>query len=889
MSSPPLPVGSAKGSSNESDIREYEFQIALDQLVGGSTEALKVYLARQEGLDPATVTLRSGPWQASEGSELTFIGKMDNVGPPGEVKDSGFETSKPAPHVALEDTGVPYKYTPLDPDCRQFRLLKLGSPDENGITSQFRLETYSIDDSPSYFCLSYVWGDPARFLSINCDGEMISVTQNLFHALQTCFTRHPDSWLWADGICINQEDVAERSSQVLLMGTIYQHASMVLAHPGHYSYKQVNNRESLDNRLEELGRQDMMSFGVDETDNQGALTQAQNPHGVPEFTGISVSNAYSSENAQGAISIMTLLRRIWSGRDHEKTDKEWENVGLPTLDTQEGEEIWGNLLEFWSQDWYFRTWVLQEVVLAAKVVVLYGSTAISLEAITEFWSLARQRSLPRVLRIGPCADIFNKVLHLSPVSSYKTLRDRRYPDDQEDDGTDTRQAAPSTPSTPSLFELLCLARNNLATDPRDKVYSLLGLTNDGIAQSIIPDYSPENTVADVFTGVANKLVSDNVLDILHYAGIDQDVLGLPSWVPDWTRQSRSTLPTHLYQCMSKTTPKFTIIETDNKPKLKIRGAIISRVNQVGAAWKYYSHNRTDLPFGGFKNAPEVEIPPFNDEDSRNFILSMASQMEEGLAENYSKEGFNDALVRTLAVDCSKTGERIGPRVVLKSAEAPNTVQLLESTETEQPPSTVSHEFFDGVDAFRRFYARGPDSEDDLVAPGIRVHQTAIFMWLLDFDEEVEADLQKRMVAYTVPVQEAQRGRRFATLGTRVKRDTNEKSGKKKLLDTKELETHFMGTLPWNAEVEDYVVVLEGFKTPFVLRKCNQDTGNGEVEGFQLIGDCYVHGIMDGELLQLADQVDEQLASEYFGSNNEGQRYAVRAPQGFVPFTDLTLY
>ncbi|KAI3394521.1 hypothetical protein diail_2610 [Diaporthe ilicicola] len=884
------------------DTEGYDMQIALDQLAAGSTEALKIHLARQAGLDPDTVSIRSTPFHASghePNGKFSYIGRVDNILPPGETQELAADGTKAVPRVILEDTEVPYQYAPLDTERRQFRLLKLAPPGDGGITTSFRLETFSLDDAPPYFCLSYVWGDPDRFLRINCGGRMVPVTQNLFHALRTCLSRYPDTWLWADGICINQEDLAERSSQVLFMGTIYEKAVMVLAHPGHYMYGPVEKEETsdvgntaLEDQIEGLGFQDVSNSGV-EDGPEDLSPKLDKPIGVAGFEPISVDSAFSSKNIQSAISIMTLLTRALS--DKILSDKDWERIRLPNPDTQEGREIWGNLMNFWTQDWYFRTWILQEVILAKKVVILFQEAAISLEAITDFWSLPQQHVLPPTLRIGPYADIFNMVRHLSPVSSFKRLRERRQKVehvDKNEDGSDRASASPS------LFELLCLSRNNLATDPRDKIYGLLGLTDDAVSRSIIPDYSPENTTSKLFTQVASELISaGQIEDILNHAGVDQNISDLPSWVPDWTKQSRSTLPSHLYQCMGKTTSTASVSEGDGKPKLVMRGAIISRVNQVGAAWKFYCHDRSAMPFGRFATAPGREIPPFNDEDARNFVMTFASNFKEDLSERYVGEGFEDALVRTLAVDCSWQGQRIGPRpkpadgtAVIIASEKPRDV--------DQPALSTSDEFFDGVESFKGFYARGPNSEEDLAAPGIRVHQTAIFMWLLDFDEEVEAELQTRMVTFTMPFQEAQRGRRIAALGTRepVKPDDTtggadndtEKRRKKTRYATESLETHLMGTLPWDAEIENYIVLFEGCRTPFVVRELEEGNNNEEGAEFQIIGDCYVHGVMDGELLCFVDDLDEKLEPEYVSMDANGRQYAIRAPQGYVRFRDFTL-
>lgn len=62
---------------------------------------------------------------------------------------------------------------------------------------------------------------------ILCDGQTILVTQNLHNALSALSRRYPGYW-WIDQLCINQDDVQERSAQVALMGNLYRNASQVI-------------------------------------------------------------------------------------------------------------------------------------------------------------------------------------------------------------------------------------------------------------------------------------------------------------------------------------------------------------------------------------------------------------------------------------------------------------------------------------------------------------------------------------------------------------------------------------------------------------------------------------------------------------------------------------
>ncbi|KAI3535435.1 hypothetical protein CSPX01_11389 [Colletotrichum filicis] len=106
--------------------------------------------------------------------------------------------------------------------------------------------------------------------------------------------------------------------------------------------------------------------------------------------------------------------------------------------------------------------------------------------------------------------------------------------------------------------------------------------------------------------------------------------------------------------------------------------------------------------------------------------------------------------------------------------------------------------------------------------------------------------------------------------------------------TKSLDHHYMGTVPWNAQVEDYVVLLEGLRTPFVLRKVLNDIESGSADEFQIIGDCYVHGIMDGELLRPIDSLKGRLKAEQVGVDAKGEEYAVEGLEGYLPFQDFVI-
>lgn len=141
-----------------------------------------------------------------------------------------------------------YSYTPIDSASGQIRLLTIsydlkqafGHSNVDPLAGS--LKPYYLPISrhprakrivrsvriPTFFALSYVWGNPARTHEMIIDGKKHGVTENLYNALRILQRdAMGDFKVWADAICINQNDLAERSDQVFLMREIYRSAAQV--------------------------------------------------------------------------------------------------------------------------------------------------------------------------------------------------------------------------------------------------------------------------------------------------------------------------------------------------------------------------------------------------------------------------------------------------------------------------------------------------------------------------------------------------------------------------------------------------------------------------------------------------------------------------------------
>jgi hypothetical protein len=131
-----------------------------------------------------------------------------------------------------QQLATPYCYCPLLSGTDSIRLLRLLPSKDKNAPIRCQLFTYSLQASDKgthpYDALSYVWGTPDESRSIRIDERDVLVTPNLYKALshlRHCFI---ERILWADAVCINQEDVKEKEQQIQFMARIYGQANRVV-------------------------------------------------------------------------------------------------------------------------------------------------------------------------------------------------------------------------------------------------------------------------------------------------------------------------------------------------------------------------------------------------------------------------------------------------------------------------------------------------------------------------------------------------------------------------------------------------------------------------------------------------------------------------------------
>jgi len=154
------------------------------------------------------------------------------------ARDFAMSTNSTSTSVSTNPTQVRQtastRYSPLLHNGDSFRLLRVLPSLRHGSPIRCELYTASISRKrDKYIAGSYVWGPPEPQMTILVDGEHFQVRDNLFRFLKAFRSRYQPQVIWLDAICINQDDIQERSHQVQEMKQIYSGAKCVYSWLGY--------------------------------------------------------------------------------------------------------------------------------------------------------------------------------------------------------------------------------------------------------------------------------------------------------------------------------------------------------------------------------------------------------------------------------------------------------------------------------------------------------------------------------------------------------------------------------------------------------------------------------------------------------------------------------
>ena len=164
-----------------------------------------------------------------------------------------------------------------------------------------------------------------------------------------------------------------------------------------------------------------------------------------------------------------------------------------------------------QRPYFSRIWILQELAVSYnKVTLLWGQFSLSWE---EYVAAAFTFA---------CFEIRKADIH-KPLGAFLEV------------------VMPAlqleTSETTTLISLLDRYRQQESTDPRDKIFALLGIAGSKDISSLGCKVDYTSDVVEVYTNLARSYIQrDGNLDILGYVQRGSSIPYLPSWVPNWTNQ-----------------------------------------------------------------------------------------------------------------------------------------------------------------------------------------------------------------------------------------------------------------------------------------------------------------------------------------------------------------
>jgi hypothetical protein len=355
-----------------------------------------------------------------------------------------------------------------------------------------------------------------------------------------------------------------------------------------------------------------------------------------------------------------------------------------------------------------------------------------------------------------------------------------------------------------LLSLLNNVRRFKATGDRDKVYGILSLTTSDLG--IRPDYSISRD--ELYTNVAVAIINNSG---------NLDLLSVPhspslfrrrslSWVPNWG--DRLLFPRSLLECgkrnmitstfkafcasgepvLSKIRITTSAVDGRTKPNFVIRGFVFDRVDSLS----------TLCPDATFSNL-ENDVLIKNYDGSINLWRCLASLPR-----------WNVTVYRRCIVFLAALRSW---RSFLKKNSF-----YLDSTDSEKRLYAPTGERL--ADAFVRIFTA------DTMLPGDNFRTTKLWRWMPSRQHGLWADSKYYGIS-TLESQSSGARCREATVICLGRRLGSTKNG-------------YFGLLPAGTRKGDAIVLAEGGRVPLVLREVKSK------KSWELVGDCYIHGIMYGE-------------------------------------------
>lgn len=690
---------------------------------------------------------------------------------------------------------------------REIRLVTL-LPGQWSDKIQCQLKHAPLANNPVYKALSYVWGSPRATRTVLVDGHHYSVTVNLESALRRL--RKPDGYLiiWIDALCINQSNNQERTEQVNLMHDIYASAEEVIVYLG--EVQRYDKPASFQNTV----------FYYDDRDLENL--QAFHVSCLPK---VSSANRKRKQKLDFEVQVFCLLRilALEPNLDHFPV---FDSQGH-SLDEKFQCDIFEGLRQLLLARWWNRIWVIQEVVVPRTIMMVYGSAFApwSMFVNAAKWSSPQSHTSPHAFP----AECFSVLAYFS----------RKILD------IDQRRQSWRTGKRTGLLPLLRRFSGRKASDDRDKVYALLSLS----CTSMAPDYSLD--VATVYKKTVLDIIkSTSSLTALAGELGRKDRQDLPSWVPDWSAtyddlDRRRADSSEDYNASGET--KVYVQDYGAEPSsgmLKYFGwsfedgpTLLKTLNEVMQTRKWMEW----LPDNSPHPSKEICLTAINDYLTAQGSLVCLEDHGEGVI------GLPGICLDKISFVGQTALSEEGLRPVVRSWASMLDRLSLNVFDKVHSRRDLAENFRRTICADRVWDTSG--SPDSTSRPINKDDHDMITAWFLKGTSETERLLYQGFADFNVlEGEEAQ----SSVIDSAIQLATFRRA----LFVT---EGGRLGLGPSKLRAGDCVYYLLGGQTPFILRQSHicrilrvssyPRLGYVGRQCFEMVGDAYVHGFMDGEAVQ----------------------------------------
>ncbi|XXG98329.1 Mitochondrial translocator assembly and maintenance protein 41 [Hypoxylon texense] len=221
-----------------------------------------------------------------------------------------------------------FRNVPLDSSRKEIRILRLLPADDDDEVHT-ELFAASIErDIPYFEAISHAWDLKEPRKSITVNGHQFEISESIYILLKNLqYLADVASGMnfWIDSICINREDMSEKSAQVPLMKDIYTKASQVLIWLG-------DGDECTDRAIETTG-------SVNHWSEDSAWSDDLN---WPVLSSMSTEDGYTADTLSTFTPVLKGVNDVF------------------------------------GREWFRRTWTLQEAILSPDIPqVLCGKSSLS--------------------------------------------------------------------------------------------------------------------------------------------------------------------------------------------------------------------------------------------------------------------------------------------------------------------------------------------------------------------------------------------------------------------------------------------------------------------------------------------------------------------------------